>query len=128
LHIRPSPPSSLIPRLQKICNLENIKADARALTLLADSHDGDLRSCINSLQLLATKCNNLTLNVVQESLEKAKKEGSLTSHSVIEGIFARRTAKERRRLNIIGESDGERVVRDVGACGEYDRIMTGIFL
>src|ERR1700738_5257601 len=80
LHIRPTPPSSLLPRLQKICQLENIKADARALTLLAESHIGDLRSCINSLQLLATRCTNMTLPIVQESLEKAKKEGSLTSH------------------------------------------------
>ena len=125
LHIRPSPPSSLLPRLQKICHLENIKADARALTLLADSHEGDLRSCINSLQLLATRCDNLSLPFVQECLQKAKKEGSLTAHSVVEEVFARRTAKERRRLNLTAEIEGQRVVNDVNACGEFDRIMSG---
>jgi len=126
VHIRPSPSSSLLPRLQKICHLENIKADARALTLLADSHEGDLRSCINSLQLLSTRCDNLTLPFVQESLLKAKKEGSLTSHVVVEGIFAKRTAKERRRLNLINEIEGQKIVNDVSACGEFDRIMSGI--
>ena len=126
LHVRPSPPSSLLPRLQKICHLENIKADARALTLLVDSHDGDLRSCINTLQLLATRCDNLTLSFVQESLLKAKKEGSLTAHTVVEGVFARRTARERRRLNLTAETEGQRVVNDVNACGELDRIMSGM--
>jgi len=125
LHIRPTPPSSLLPRLQKICHLENIKADARALTLLTESHEGDLRSCINSLQLLATKCNNLTLSVIQESLAKAKKEGSLEAHTVVEGIFSRRTAKEKRKLNVAGQVEGQRVVNEVNACGEFDRIMNG---
>jgi len=106
--------------------LENIRADARALTLLVDSHEGDLRSCINNLQLLATRCDNLTLPFVQESLQKAKKEGSLSAHSVVEGIFARRTAKERRRLNLTAEIEGQRVVNDVNACGEFDRIMSGM--
>ncbi len=126
LHIRPSPPSSLLPRLQKICHLENIKADARALTLIADSHEGDLRSCINSLQFLATRCDNLTLPFVQESLQKAKKEGSLTAHSVVERVLARRTAKESRRLNLTAEIEGQRVVNEVNACGEFDRIMSGM--
>lgn len=126
LHVRPSPPSSLLPRLQRICYLENIKADARALTLLADSHEGDLRSCINSLQFLATRCDNLTLPFVQESLHKAKKEGSLTSHTVAEGIFSRRTAKERRRLNLTCETEGQRVINEVNTCGEFDRIMSGM--
>jgi hypothetical protein len=67
----------------------------------------------------------MTLPVVQESLEKAKKEGSLASHTVIEGIFGRRGAKERRRLNLSAEVEARRVVDEVSACGEYDRIMTG---
>lgn len=96
------------------------------MTLLVDSHDGDLRSCINSLQLISTKCNNLTLSVVQESLQQAKKEGSLTAHTVVEGVFARRTAKERRRLNLTAEVEGERIVNDTSACGEFDRIMSGM--
>jgi chromosome transmission fidelity protein 18 len=126
LHIRPAQPSSLLPRLQKICHLENIKADARALTLLADSHEGDLRSCLNSLQLLSTRCDNLTLSFVQEALLKSKKEGTLTSHTVVEGVFSKRTAKEKRRLNLTEQIEGQRVVNDFLACGETDRIMSGI--
>ena len=127
VHIRPPPPSSILPRLLKICHLETIKAEPRALQLLVDSHEGDLRSCINSLQLLSRRCDNLTLPVIQESLLKAKKEGSLSSHGVVEGVFARRTAKEKRRLGLMREIEGERVVHEVNACGEFDRIMSGTF-
>jgi hypothetical protein len=75
--------------------------------------------------MLSTRCNNLTLSVVQESLQRAKKEGSLSTHSVLEGIFAKRTSKEKRRLNVF-EGDGVRIVNDVSANGEFDRIMTGL--
>jgi len=73
---------------------------------------------------MSTRCKNLTLSVVQEALQQAKKEGSLSTHSVVEGVFAKRTAKEKRRLHIL-EADGQRVVQDVSAHGEFDRIMTG---
>ena len=74
--------------------------------------------------MMSTRCKNLTLSVVQEALQQAKKEGSLSTHSVVEGVFAKRTAKEKRRLHIL-EGDGQRVVQDVSAHGEFDRIMTG---
>lgn len=74
--------------------------------------------------MLSTRCNNLTLSVIQESLERAKKEGSMSTHSVVEGVFAKRTSKEKRRLNVL-QGDGMRVVNDVSANGEFDRIMTG---
>ena len=57
-------------------------------------------------------------------MERAKKEGSLSTHSVVEGVFAKRTSKEKRRLNVL-EGDGMRVVNDVSSNGEFDRIMTG---
>lgn len=63
--------------------------------------------------------------MIQESLAKAKKEGSLDAHAVVEGIFSRRTAKEKRKLNVVGQVEGQRVVNEVNACGEFDRIMNG---
>ena len=67
----------------------------------------------------------MTLPVIQDSLAKAKKEGSLDAHAVIEGVFMKRTAKDKRRLNVVGEIEGHRVVNEVTACGEFERIMTG---
>jgi hypothetical protein len=84
-----------------------------------------LRSCINTLQMLATRCDHITLPFMQGALERAKKEGSLTVQTVVEGIFAKRMAKERRRLNVMSESEGRRVVNDVFACGEFEGIIRG---
>jgi chromosome transmission fidelity protein 18 len=75
--------------------------------------------------MLSTRSKTITLQLIQDSLAKAKKEGSLSSDAVVEGVFARRGAKERRRLNISLEDECKRVVTDVGACGEFDRIMGG---
>jgi hypothetical protein len=75
--------------------------------------------------MLATRCDNITLPFVQGALERAKKEGSLTVQTVVEGVFAKRTAKERRRLNAMNEGEGQRVVNDVFASGEFDAIMRG---
>jgi hypothetical protein len=36
------------------------------------------------------------------------------------GIFGRRTAKERRRMNLTAEVEGQRIVNDASACGEFD--------
>lgn len=48
----------------------------------------------------------------------------MTNHAVVEGVFSKRTSKEKRRLNVL-EGDGQRVVNDVSANAEFDRIMTG---
>lgn len=50
----------------------------------------------------------------------------MTSHTVVEGVFSKRTAKEKRRLNLTEQIEGQRVVNDFLACGETDRIMSGI--
>lgn len=44
----------------------------------------------------------------------------------MEGVFSKRTAKEKRRLNLTEQIEGQRVVNDFLACGETDRIMSGI--
>jgi hypothetical protein len=92
-----------------------------------DSHQGDIRSILNFLQFLSTKYSNVTLSMVQEDIIMAKKEGNLTSHNVIEGIFSRKSTKEKRKLNLT-YSESERVINETISCGEFDRIINGISL
>jgi DNA polymerase III delta prime subunit len=40
-----------VRRLQQICGFEGLKADARALTTLVGVAKGDLRGCLNTLQV-----------------------------------------------------------------------------
>lgn len=42
---------SIARRLQEICENEGLESDLRTLTLLAATTDGDLRSCLNTLQV-----------------------------------------------------------------------------
>ena len=41
----------LVKRLQEICDLEGLKAQSRALTTLVGLAQGDLRGCLNTLQV-----------------------------------------------------------------------------
>lgn len=44
------PASALVPRLSHICRKEGFLADKRALHALAEKAEGDVRSCLNTLQ------------------------------------------------------------------------------
>ena len=41
----------VVKRLREICELEGLKAESRALTTLAGVSKGDLRGCLNTLQV-----------------------------------------------------------------------------
>lgn len=45
---------SIAKRLQDICDNEGLESDLRTLSLLSETTDGDLRSCLNTLQVLLT--------------------------------------------------------------------------
>jgi replication-associated recombination protein RarA len=51
--VRFSPPTNamLVTRLRAICDEEGLGADAKNLTMLAEVAEGDLRSCLNTLQV-----------------------------------------------------------------------------
>lgn len=44
-------PALIVNRLRQICDKERIKADIRGLTRLAEMTNGDVRSCLNTLQV-----------------------------------------------------------------------------
>lgn len=48
---RKVPTLTIAKRLQDICDNEGLDTDLRALSLLCDMTDGDLRSCLNTLQV-----------------------------------------------------------------------------
>lgn len=45
------PAISVARRLQTICEFEGLDTDLRTLSMLADLTDGDIRSCLNTLQV-----------------------------------------------------------------------------
>ena len=57
-------------RLEKICELENIIMDKKGLDVIADIADGDLRSAINSLQLVYRSCNTISVENIYKVCSK----------------------------------------------------------
>jgi len=53
IRINPSPPLVVTKRLHSICEQEQLRSERRALNLLAEICQGDLRSCLNALQVRA---------------------------------------------------------------------------
>lgn len=49
----------LIRRLRTICDEEGLGADSKNLTMLAEVAEGDLRSCLNTLQALPAGFDHL---------------------------------------------------------------------
>lgn len=55
------PSMSISKRLQTICELEGLETDLRALNMLTDLTDGDIRSCLNTLQVKKKKRKKRTI-------------------------------------------------------------------
>jgi len=56
----------LVSRLQTVCDKEHIKADRQALTMLHERHTGDIRSCLNAVQMLAVDGKPIDVVSVRE--------------------------------------------------------------
>ena len=48
-------------RLRDVCQLQCMKADTRAITALSDRSEGDVRACLNTLQMLSQEGKGLKL-------------------------------------------------------------------
>lgn len=56
----------LVGRLKLVCEKENIKAERQALTMLHELHTGDIRSCLNALQMLAVDGRTIDVSRIRE--------------------------------------------------------------
>jgi chromosome transmission fidelity protein 18 len=51
MHFKEVPMITVAKRLGEICENEGLETDLGTLRMLAETADGDLRSCINTLQV-----------------------------------------------------------------------------
>jgi len=63
----------LVKRLKEICEIEGLKADNRSLGALVSIAKGDLRGCLNTLQVNLTSISWLAL-----TLRSSSKRGTRT--------------------------------------------------
>eukprot|EP00158_Paraphelidium_tribonemae_P005793 Partr_v1_DN27526_c0_g1_i1_m30670 putative chromosome transmission fidelity len=134
-HFRPPTVSILAKRLKMICTREDLKIESRALSTLVEKSDGDMRSCLNTLQMLATKLKqqDMIANALKDAPKQSKRQGVTLAmiekasvglkdlqksvFPVWESIFY----KEKQPATFAEQSSL------VEANGDYDLIMAGCF-
>ncbi|GAA6000732.1 hypothetical protein JCM10207_004630 [Rhodosporidiobolus poonsookiae] len=129
--IRFTPPTSamLVKRLRTICDTEDLSTENKHLSLLVDTAEGDLRSCLNTLQFLKRKGSIVDAEAIRSSQLGTKDTGT-SSAQVLDRLF-KKPARKRGAPVVDGVGADERyvqrIVRDVQTSGEYEKISQGCF-
>ena len=121
----PFPPTlrrRLCERLLDISRRERLMTDSSALTALCAKTEDDIRSCLSTLQFFKSRGKELRLSDVN-SASVGQKDSQKSLFAVWKEIF-----EIPRNRN--GNPDKIRfssVLRTVQSCGEYEKVMNGVF-
>ncbi|XP_054805256.1 uncharacterized protein LOC129308225 isoform X1 [Prosopis cineraria] len=117
--------SRVVSRLKYICNKEGMKANAIALTALAEYTECDIRSCLNTLQFLSKKKE--TLNVFDiGSQVVGRKDMSKNVLDIWKEVFQRKKIKTERKYDNSMLFEVNSLYSIVSSRGDYDLILDGI--
>lgn len=135
----------LVKRLREICEYEDLKADSRALTTLVGIAQGDLRGCLNTLQVRASS-RKTCFFLYRLSLQFIKTRGGIVTESVVRkatvgmkeveasqlvvlnDLFAPMAKKRIKELGFGDEEESKfvgRLSREIEGTGAPDKIALG---
>ncbi|KAJ2550207.1 Chromosome transmission fidelity protein 18 [Coemansia sp. RSA 1933] len=128
-HVHPPPSVRLARRLEDVCQLEGVAADAWALVELAKQNDGDMRACLNALQLLSA------YREPRISLDRARGAACKDVHRSLFAIwglvFGTPDASSLKTTGGVAQDVHRRhaalCVDAVRSSGEHERLMQGCF-
>ncbi|KAG2020154.1 CHTF18 protein [Coprinopsis cinerea AmutBmut pab1-1] len=131
LQIRFNKPSDIhtVKRLREICEYEGLKADARALATLVGVAKGDLRGCLNTLQFIKSKKEDVTEPIIRKATMGMKESGS-SIQSCLNSLF---TPLSKKRVKELGLTESEerkyvgRLYHEIDSCGRETGIATACF-
>ncbi|KAF7322486.1 AAA domain-containing protein [Mycena chlorophos] len=131
LQIRFSRPADIhtVKRLREVCAVEGLKADSRALTTLVGIARGDLRGCLNTLQFIKSRNQDVTEAVIRRATV-GMKESDTSMVTVLNNLFNPLTRKRVLELALTEVEEKRyvaRLSRDVEACGRENSIAVGCF-
>ncbi|EGN95576.1 hypothetical protein SERLA73DRAFT_60018, partial [Serpula lacrymans var. lacrymans S7.3] len=119
----------IVKRLREICQFEDLKADSRALTTLVGVARGDLRGCLNTLQFIKSKSEEVTEPLIRRATV-GMKEADTTVTSVLNDLFAPMSRKRVKELGL-GEDEEARYVnrlsREVEGLNNPNSVAVGCF-
>ena len=144
--VRPPPYQALSKRLCEISEWEGLHSDLRAMMALCEMTQGDMRSCINTLQFIKRKTNKLTKESLME-VDIGSKDFSKNLFKLWSDIFTISSAKSTKRallsnktlnteedthITLDQNASGddvryvERLVHLIQNSGDYGKIMEGL--
>lgn len=118
-----------VRRLQEICDNEGLKAETRALNTLVAMAKGDLRGCINALQFVKSRRENVTEAVIRKATA-GMKEGDTTIIAVLNSIFSPMSKKRVKELAMTEEQESRYVNRlshEIEGSGKDAAVANGCF-
>ncbi|KAJ7087754.1 P-loop containing nucleoside triphosphate hydrolase protein [Mycena epipterygia] len=131
LQIRFARPADIhtVKRLREVCDIEGLKADSRALTTLVGVARGDLRGCLNTLQFIKSRSQEVTEAVIRGATV-GMKEAETSLVSVLNSLFTPLTRKRVKELALTEIEESKyvgRLSREVDGCGRENSIAVGCF-
>ncbi|KAJ7085780.1 P-loop containing nucleoside triphosphate hydrolase protein [Mycena belliarum] len=131
LQIRFARPADIhtVKRLREVCEIEGLKADSRALTTLVGIARGDLRGCLNTLQFIKSRNQEVTETVIRAATV-GMKEAETSLVSVLNSLFTPLTRKRVKELALTEVEESKyvgRLSREVDGCGRENSIAVGCF-
>ncbi|CAM8905551.1 unnamed protein product [Rhodiola kirilowii] len=118
----------VVSRLKQICIKEGMATNSIALTALAEYTGCDIRSCLNTLQFLHRKRENLNMLGISSQVV-GRKDMSKSGFDIWREIFHKRKVKhDRKHDNNHGPMSNEFDAMQslLSSRGDYDLIMNGI--
>ncbi|KIJ10510.1 hypothetical protein PAXINDRAFT_177467 [Paxillus involutus ATCC 200175] len=119
----------IVKRLREICELEGLSADTRALSTLVGVAKGDLRGCLNTLQFIKSRNENVTEPLIRHATA-GMKEADTTATTVLNEIFSPLSRKRVKEL-AMGEEEEARYVnrlsRAIEGLNNFSSIANGCF-
>ena len=85
----------IVALLQKICWMENVDAEFRALEKIAQNSGGDVRSAINDLQSLSEGSRVISL---KDTLVLSLRNKDLNMYNILKGLFSATSIEESKAL------------------------------
>ncbi|KAF9036642.1 hypothetical protein BJ165DRAFT_1504858 [Panaeolus papilionaceus] len=119
----------IVKRLKEICQIEGLKADSRALATLVNASKGDFRGCLNTLQLIKTRNEDVAEPIIRRATS-GMKQADTNVLSVLNSIFTPMSKKRAKDLALDEEDETRyvaRISREIDGSGRESTVATGCF-
>ncbi|CAN6632598.1 chromosome transmission fidelity protein 18 [Trichomonascus vanleenenianus] len=112
VHYAKVPTRTMVTKLRDICKTEKLSIETSALTEIAESMDGDLRSCLNMLQFGLSRHQDGKL---------MKKDTSMALKTLANRVFLRRTGSSSK------SDEAAEILEEIHSYADYDKLLQACF-